>query len=328
LEVDASMQDATQRKYRHVPGWGRLPPGISFAADATSVAVDKDDNVYVFNRGNVPVVVFDSEGNYLAGWGRRDDFELPHGITVDIDGFVYLVDTERHSVEKYTAEGDLKMRLGGTPSGPMSGKPFHQPTDVAVHPSGDIFVSDGYGNPRIHRFDNKGRLIRSWGTPGTGPGEFAVPHSVCFLDESTIAVCDRENYRIQLFTIDGEFVDQWPAFRPASAQPLDLSGRVLAVAEFSPPKRVLIFPGVGHKVCLQSVVHHGLPIARFAAEMPPGMDAFMHPHSIAVDTTGAIYVAETVTSMARELDLNLPADRELVSLRKWIASASDPRPPP
>jgi hypothetical protein len=160
--------------------------------------------------------------------------------------------------------------------------------------------------------------------PGTGPGQFAVPHSVCFIDESTIAVCDRENYRIQLFTTDGEFVEQWPAFRPAAAEPLSRSAGLLAVAEFSPPRRVLIFPGVGHKVCLQSVENHGLPVGQFSADAPAGLDALMHPHSIAVDTTGAIYVAETVTSMARELDLKLPPEGELVSLRKWVVDVSAP----
>ena len=157
--------------YEPVPYWAKLPHPMLFK-EATSVAVDSNDNVYVFNRGNHPVIIFDKDGNFLETWGAGE-FVRPHGITIDADDNLYLADDDAHVVEKRTKEGKLIFRIGekGKAAAWQEGDPFNRPTHVAVHPdSGDLFISDGYGNSRVHKFDSDGKHITSWGEPGSREG--------------------------------------------------------------------------------------------------------------------------------------------------------------
>ena len=210
----------TSTFYEPVPFHFKIPHGL-WLLEATSVAVDADDNVIVFNRGNMPVCVFDPSGTLIRTWGNDTPFEgtgepvvdsyggqtmrwtgtqyvRPHLCHVDGDGFVWLVDAGGNCVVKCKPSGERvmvlcpkgKVLLGDdarssagvthTPATKQSGEPFNTPTDVCVHgPTGDIFVSDGYGNSRVHRFDRDGKHILSWGTSGTDDGLFNLPHSIC-----------------------------------------------------------------------------------------------------------------------------------------------------
>src|SRR5437667_4509692 len=152
--------------YRPVAGWGRLPEGWSYV-EATSVAVDAADNVYVFNRGAHPVIVFDRDGNFLRSWGEGI-FRRPHGITIGPNDTLWLTDDLHHTIRQFTAAGKLLLTIGDpdTPSTLQGGKPFNRPTHVALCPkSGDVYVSDGYGNSRVHKYDPTGRHLHSWGAP-------------------------------------------------------------------------------------------------------------------------------------------------------------------
>src|SRR6516164_7233266 len=156
--------------YRPVEGWGRLPEGWSFV-EATSVAVDAKDNVHVFNRGEHPVIVFDREGRFLKSWGEGL-FVRAHGLFIGPDDAVYCTDDLDHTVRKFTPDGRLLLTLGtsGRPSdtGATSidyrtirhaGPLFHFPTNLAISPEGDLYISDGYGNARVHKFSPDGRLL-------------------------------------------------------------------------------------------------------------------------------------------------------------------------
>jgi DNA-binding beta-propeller fold protein YncE len=321
LSVEQNLESELDG-YAPQVNWGRLPLGMTFASAATSVAVDQDDRVFVFNRGTPPVVVFDNAGDYITSWGRKEEFSLPHAIAVGPDGSVYLVDARRNVVEKRSPEGRVLLTIGGQEAPAMSGEPFNLPTDVAVHPeSQDIFVTDGYGNARVHRFDAQGNLVTSWGSPGTEPGEFAVPHGICLVDNDTVAVCDRENYRVQIFSIDGEFLREWHAFRPASIKPLRRGGDpVLAVAEFNPPKIALGFPSVGHRIGLYGAM--GERLGHFGSdEIGEAPDQFINPHSVAVNSKNDIYVAESTTFVLEQLGMEMPHGREIITLRKWRRAA-------
>ena len=132
--------------------WGDLPDGWTYR-EATAVAVDSRDNVYVFNRGTCPMVVFDRNGSLLRTWGEGV-FTNPHGVTIGPDDSVYCTDNGDHSVRKFTPEGKLLMTLGtpGQPSAPMGGDPFCVPAHLAVDPrNGDLYVADGYSNARVHQ---------------------------------------------------------------------------------------------------------------------------------------------------------------------------------
>lgn len=204
--------------------WARLPDGWTMPAAA--VTVDAQDRVYCFNRTpDHPVVVFDRDGNYLSSWGAGL-FAFPHLIRADADDNLWLIDRDHGQMYLFTRTGELLRTLGtkgyrsDTGTTELSstaytkvtrgGGPFNLPTDIAVAPSGEMFVTDGYGNARVHKFAPDGTHLLSWGEPGTGPGEFMLPHAVWIDRRGRVLVCDRENDRVQIFDQQGRFLEQWP----------------------------------------------------------------------------------------------------------------------
>ena len=153
-----------------VENWAKLPEGWEFK-DVAAVAVDSKDRVYVFNRGEHPMIVFDREGNFIRSWGEGT-FPRAHGLHIDANDILYCTDDGGHVVRKCTTEGKVLLELGvpGKAAPYMSGTPFHRCTHTALSPRGDIYVSDGYGNARVHKFSPDGKLLKSWGEPGTDPG--------------------------------------------------------------------------------------------------------------------------------------------------------------
>ena len=189
----ATVLGTDKINYQPVEGWAKLPEGWRFK-ECAGVAVDSRDRVYVFSRGEHPVMVFDREGNFLTSWGEGL-FDIPHGITVAPDDSIYCVDNGDHTVRKLTNEGELLMTLGREDHPPprWSGASFNQPTHLAVSPkTGDLYISDGYGNSRIHKYNPEGQHILSWGTPGIDPGQFVIPHNIAVDEEDNVYVADRE----------------------------------------------------------------------------------------------------------------------------------------
>jgi hypothetical protein len=205
--------------YKLIQDWARLPEGETFGV-VSSLATDSEDRVYVFQRKDPPIVIFDPDGNYLGAWGHGA-ITLPHGFSI-VDDIVYLTDREDSVCLKYTLDGKPLQILGqrGIHSDtgcenpgdlvPRAAGPFNFPSEIYPSPTGDLYVSDGYRNCRIHHFSPDGQLIASWGVPGKGgPGQFHLPHSILVDQENLLYVCDRENSRIQVFTGDGEFAAMW-----------------------------------------------------------------------------------------------------------------------
>jgi len=300
--------------YEPVPYWAKLPHPMFFK-EATSVAVDSNDNVYVFNRGDHPVIVFDKKGNFLETWGAGE-FVRPHGITIDADDNLYLADDDAHMVEKRTKEGKLIYRLGekGKAAVWQEGDPFNRPTHVAIHPeSGDLFISDGYGNSRVHKFDSVGKHITSWGSPGSLQGQFSLPHNIAMNGTDKITVADRENFRLQTFTTDGEFVKQIHSHRPIAITNGKGADTNLYVAEAGPPPVQEGVRRLGRRVVVMD--REGNEVTRFGNELGgEGHDQFISPHGMSVDSEGSVYVAEvSYTAFGSQQD---PV-REVTSLRKW-----------
>jgi DNA-binding beta-propeller fold protein YncE len=194
------------RRYAVVRPWGVLPAHIEYGV-VSHVAVDSRDNVYVFQRGDPPVVVFDPAGGHLQSWGSGLISD-PHGIFISPDDQVMLVDRDSHQVMGFDTSGNVQFTLGDRRH-PQLQAPFNHPADVAVAPSGDIYVADGYANSAVHRFSRNGELKRTWGRPGSGAGEFTTPHAVWVDREGRVLVADRENNRVQVFTADGDYLDSW-----------------------------------------------------------------------------------------------------------------------
>ena len=186
-----------------------MPDGWKFGR-VSAVASDRAGRVYVFHRGNKadPIVVFDAKGNYQRSWGRGM-FGNPHGMRVDRAGNVWVTDNGDHQVMKFTNEGQLLLTLGIKAKPGTDNKTFNRPTDIAFAPSGDFYVSDGYGNSRVVKFSSEGKYLLDWGKRGTGRGEFNTPHSIAVDSKGIVYVSDRENNRIQIFDPNGRFLRQW-----------------------------------------------------------------------------------------------------------------------
>ena len=309
------MSHQINSNYSPVPSWCKLPYGMTFKNDATSVAVDSKDNVYVFCRGPVPLFIFDSEGNYINSWGEGE-FLRPHGICLDKNDDLYLIDDQGHMIEKRTKEGKLIFRLGekGKSSVRQSGDIFNLPTDAIVDPdNGDIFISDGYGNSRVHKFDTEGNYIKSWGEPGSDEGKFSLPHNIAITSDKRLIVADRENFRLQIFDTEGNFLDQWHIHHPMSVT-TDRKDNIY-VGEMGPPPVQEGVKNLGN--CVSILNSEGKLIERLGDELPGSNDnQFVAPHGIAVDSNGSIYVAEVAWTFWFSRQENPPIG-EIPSLRKW-----------
>ena len=309
------MSHQINLNYSPVPNWCKLPYGMTFKNDATSVAVDSKDNVYVFCRGPVPLFIFDSEGNYINSWGEGE-FLRPHGICLDKNDDLYLIDDQGHMIEKRTKEGKLIFRLGekGKSSVRQSGDIFNLPTDAIVDPdNGDIFISDGYGNSRVHKFDTEGNYIKSWGEPGSDEGKFSLPHNIAITSDKRLIVADRENFRLQKFDTEGNFLDQWHIHHPMSVT-TDSKDNIY-VGEMGPPPVQEGVKNLGN--CVSILNSEGKLIERLGDELPGSNDnQFVAPHGIAVDSNGSIYVAEVAWTFWFSRQENPPIG-EIPSLRKW-----------
>ena len=192
--------------YEVQKNWAKLPSGWSFGIP-WGVAVDSQGRLYVSHSGRHPVVVFDADGAFLTSWGE-DFLNEPYHIHVGPDDNVYVADRDSHQVFKCTRDGEVLLTFGEKDR-PSLQAPFNHPTDVAVAPTGEIYVSDGFGNSRVHKFSPNGELLLSWGSPGSGLGQFWVPHALWVDGDGLVYVVDRENNRVQIFMSDGEYVSQW-----------------------------------------------------------------------------------------------------------------------
>ena len=305
-------------RYSVVEGWGTLPDGWRFV-EATAVGVDRRDRVYVFNRGEHPVIVFDRDGTFILSWGEGV-FTRPHGITIGPDDTLWLTDDGNHTIRQFTPEGKLLLTIGDAdrPADPHSGKPFNRPTHVALCPrTGDVYISDGYGNSRVHKYDPRGRLLLSWGEPGTDPGCFNVPHNIATDGEGLVYVADRENHRVQVFDASGRYQGQLNNLhRPCGLFADGRNGGRLYVGEL--PTHLVVnaaVPNIG--ACVSIVSLKGDLLARVGDRFPgeqPGQ--FIAPHGVTVDSRGDLYVAE-VSYTAKGRHETPP--REIRSLQKFSA---------
>lgn len=209
--------------YEVVQPFGMLPPGMEFG-NTSNVAVDSQDRVYVIQRKDPPVLIFDGDGHFLTAWGGGLPVE-GHGAYVTPNDEFFLPDRDFHEVLKFDAEGKVLLRIGNR-GRPSLQAPFNHPADVAVSSSGEIYVADGYGNSSVHKFSPEGQLLLSWGAPGTGPGEFSTPHGIWVDRQNRVYVVDRENNRVQIFDADGGYITEWRDFYHPMGIFMDSDGAV------------------------------------------------------------------------------------------------------
>jgi DNA-binding beta-propeller fold protein YncE len=280
----------------------QYPDGWS-PIEVNGIAVDSKDRLFAFNTGDYPVTVFDRNGKLQSTW-PKETFEHNHGAVIGPDDSVYCADDGNHTVRKFTPQGKVLMTLGkkGHPSDtgyttvgedgkPLhimqaintvkkGGLPFNAPTDVALSASGEIFVSDGYGNARVHKFTSDGKLLLSWGEPGHGHSQFVVPHAIAVDSRGRVLVADRHNNRIQIFDDKGKFLTEWTDMELPTDIYID-KDQTVYVSELIP--RISIFN------------LDGKLLARWSNEGRTKEDPlFVTLHSIVTDSRGDLYVAEVM----------------------------------
>jgi DNA-binding beta-propeller fold protein YncE len=300
--------------YEVIENWAKPPSGWSFK-EVGAVGVDARDQVYVFNRGEHPMMVFDRDGNFLRSWGEGL-FPRAHGLTVGPDETLFCTDDGDHTVRKCTLEGKVLLTLGssGKPAAFMSGDPFNRCTHVAIDPrNGDFYVSDGYGNARVHKYAPDGKLLLSWGESGTDPGQFNIVHNIATDKDGWVYVADRENHRIQVFDANGKFETQWVNMARPCGLYIDQGTELAYIGELG----AAIGPNdqarsLGPRVSIYDT--QGNLKARLG-DQPEGLAAgqFIAPHGICIDSHGDIYVGE-VSWTHTGSKLNPP--KEIRSLQK------------
>jgi hypothetical protein len=315
------MSTAVTPRYEAITGWERIPAGYTHP-DVAAVAVDSKDRVYLFCRSEHPVMVYEPDGRFISSWGEGVFSMRTHGITIGPDDAVYCTDDAGHSVRKFTIDGKLLLTVGDNDGKPSDSgydgsnlttvsrgaPPFNRPTNVAVAPNGDLYVSDGYGNSRVHRFSATGRLVASWGEPGTGPGEFMLPHGIAVDATGNVLVCDRESDRIQIFTADGRFLREITDVQRPTHVVL-AHGRMYVSElgwregqrsfrngpiERDLPSRVSVLDGNGNV------------LARIGGPDPCADGSFCAAHGLAVGANGDLYVAEVTWTIAGKSGLVPP----------------------
>lgn len=253
--------------------FSKLPADYSLGR-CSAVAINSKGEIYLFHRGQHPIICVSPDGKLLRSWGD-DLIGTAHGIRVDRDDNVWVTDIGRHRVLKFDPQGKLLLSLGTGKAGTDDDQ-FNQPTDIAFGKDGEVFVSDGYGNSRVLKFAASGRLIKSWGKRGKELGEFHLPHSLLIDPSGRLLVGDRENNRIQIFDQEGQLLNHWDGFAPYGLA-INREGQIF-VAD-ARANQILRLDETGK-------------VAQRWGQKGNAVGEFDLPHMMAFDATGNLFIAE------------------------------------
>ena len=291
--------------YVQVKNWPKLPAN-SKLGQVTGVAVGTQQQIYIFHRADrkwtTPFPAETIRGHTLAAFNRQtgelistlgeQKFIMPHGLSVDAAGNLWVTDVGSHQVHKISPRtGQILLTLGTAGIPGHDREHFARPTDVSFSNNGTIFVTDGYINTRVVKFSSTGKYLGEWGSAGGQNGEFDLPHGITIFQEK-VYVCDRSNLRVQLFDLRGKYLDQWKGTqigRPFGIA-TDHQGWVYLIDGGDQPDhtraRVVILDQRGH--------------FKFTFNAARSDDRKNLGHDIAVDQEGAIYVADAWANCVRK----------------------------
>jgi DNA-binding beta-propeller fold protein YncE len=273
IDADSCLADDSP-SYTPVPDFLTLPDDVTLGK-CSAVAINSDGHIYLFHRGKKPIICVDKSGKFVRAWGN-DLIGVAHGMRIDRDDNVWVTDIGHHVVYKFSPTGKLLLALGKVDRPGADREQFNKPTDVAFGPDGVVFVSDGYENTRVVKFEADGRYVTSWGTPGDQPGEFNLPHSIIVDKNHRVLVGDRENDRVQIFDLNGKRLGIWNGFAPYG---MAIDGK----------HRVFVADGRANQVL--RLKPNGQVDLRIGSK-GQALGQFNLPHMLAFDNNGNLYVAE------------------------------------
>jgi DNA-binding beta-propeller fold protein YncE len=275
LQVDTSWPEKPERFE-----WAQMP----------GITLDDQDQVYIFTRSSPAVQVYKTDGTFVRAWDSGDP-NGAHFIRIDPEGNVWAANYIEHVIRKHSPDGKVLLTLGQVGVTGADRGHFDKPTDIAVLPTGDIFVTDGYGNRRVVQFDAKGKYVKEWGEEGNQPGQFALPHSIVADSKGWLYVADRENARIQVFDTKGKLLAVWENVITPWGLWLTKEHIVLP-----PPDQMLM------KLNLKGEVLLRVPLSK--TPVPPGKPGELDwVHGIAVDSKGNFYLGDIQGKRAQKFCL-------------------------
>ena len=281
--------------YRVVSGWGEFPPDYQPGA-GMAVSVDSGSRVWFYNRGSHPVIQFTREGKLLQAWKEDKERSLhqtaAHGMAIGPDGGVWLVDREANTIFKYSPEGRSLVTIGSFAA--LTGTneslyAFNFPAGVAHDSAGRVYVADGYRNTRIAKYTPTGHYLMHWVSPGEADGQFNLVHGLTLDANDRVYVADRGNKRIQAFDSNGRHLATWTGLGTPWNVTYDRANDVLWMCD-------------GDLGRISKLSLDGELLGGFGSDgQEPGQ---LHQvHSIAIDSEGAIYAAETVNQRIQKFVL-------------------------
>lgn len=306
--VAHGVRNDLPRPYRTQRDWGELPADTAEWAAVTAVEPSPDGRfIYVIHRCHQnscagrpedPILKFDYDGNLLDSFGAGL-FVFPHGAAVDHEGNLWLTDARGneeigHQVFKFSPDGEILMTLGEQGVGGSSPGLMHSPNDVVIDPEdGDIFVAESHrrgANNRIVHYKADGTYVKEWGSKGSGPGQLSEPHTIAMDSGGRLFVGDRENNRIQIFTQEGEFIDEWHQFgRPSGIFITDDDAIYVADSESGPDTGANELMGIMKGIRVGSAVTG--EVYAFIEDMEPLRDDHSGAEGVGVDQNGNVYGA-------------------------------------
>jgi sugar lactone lactonase YvrE len=293
--VIAPAANLPPNPYREVDNWAQLPDGMHWG-QVISVDGDPEGNVWVFHRGEPPLLKFNSSGKLIASYGQGM-FVQPHGLFLDHDGNIWVTDGrgkdgKGQQVFKFSRDGKVLMTLGKAGVAGDGPDTFNAPSDVAVAANGDIFVADGHGgntNARVVKFSQDGKFIKAWGTKGSGPGDFNIPHSIAIDSRGRVFVADRGNNRIQIFDQEGKFLAEWKQFGRPSGIFIAKDDTMYVVDSESNTARN---PGFQRGIWIGRAKDGSIRAFIPSNELHPDTTKILGAEGVGIDAKGDIYAAE------------------------------------
>lgn len=291
-------------EYAVDPAWPQRPDACGPRSAVPGITVDGQDRVWCLERCPVPVQVYDQQGRLLKSWGQGQ-FKSPHSLRFAPDGNVWITDHAAHVVKKLTPDGTLLLTLGTAGEAGEDATHFNGPTDIAITPTGDLFISDGYGNRRIVHLDATGKFIKAWGEFGAGPGQFCLPHQIVIDASGTLYVADRNAGRIHLYDQAGKFLGHWTNLIMPWGLSITADNELWVCGsspqawyrdgQFPPPKDQIVM-----RLSTDGRVRQlwSIPIGQDGQEQPGQCNWI---HAVAADSQGNLYVGDILGKRAQKL---------------------------